>query len=80
MLHLDPETIALAERLAAARGLFVDQAVKQAIEDSAQAAGIAERRRRRQSVQEILAVGAEIAAMPLLDARTPRDIMDDLNA
>jgi hypothetical protein len=28
----------------------------------------------------MLAVGDEISALPLLDPRSPRDIMDDLNA
>jgi antitoxin VapB len=32
------------------------------------------------TVEEMLAVGSEIAAMPLLDQRSPREIMDDLNA
>ncbi len=35
--------------------------------------------RRRMSIEEMLAVGDEIAATPLLDARSPREIMDDLN-
>jgi hypothetical protein len=30
-------------------------------------------------VEAMLAVGAEIAAMPMLDPRFPREIMDDLN-
>jgi antitoxin VapB len=32
------------------------------------------------SIEEMLAVGDEIAAMPLLDARSPQEIMDELNA
>jgi antitoxin VapB len=32
------------------------------------------------SVEKMLAVEAEIAAMPILDPRSPREIMDDLNA
>jgi hypothetical protein len=28
----------------------------------------------------MVALGAEIAAMPLLDPRSPREIMDDLSA
>jgi antitoxin VapB len=32
------------------------------------------------SVEQMLAVGSEIAAMPLLDPRSPAEIMDDLNA
>jgi len=36
--------------------------------------------RRRMTSDQILSFGAAIAAMPLRDARSPRDIMDDLNA
>ena len=32
------------------------------------------------SIESMLAVGAEIAAMPVLDPRSPREIMDGLNA
>jgi hypothetical protein len=32
------------------------------------------------SVAEILKAGGEVAAMPLLDKRTPRQITDDINA
>jgi len=35
---------------------------------------------RRMTVDQMLSFGAEIAAMPLLDRRSPREIMDDLNA
>jgi hypothetical protein len=35
--------------------------------------------RRRLSI-EILSVGADIAAMPLLDPRTPREIIDAINS
>jgi antitoxin VapB len=32
------------------------------------------------SVEQMLALGSEIAAMPVLDPRSPTEIMDDLNA
>ena len=38
------------------------------------------RQRRRMTVEQMLAVGDEIAAMPLLDTRSPREIMDGINA
>jgi antitoxin VapB len=81
MAMLSPETARLAERLAAAKGMPVEEAIRRAIEDSAQAAGVANDnpRRRRMTVDEMLAVGREIAAMPLLDRRSPKEIMDDLN-
>jgi antitoxin VapB len=38
------------------------------------------RPRRRMTVEQMRALGAEIAALPLLDPRSPAEIMDDLNA
>ena len=35
---------------------------------------------RRMTVEQMLAVGAEIAAMPLLDPHSPQDNIDDINA
>jgi antitoxin VapB len=79
MTDLPLDTILLAQRLAAAQGIPVEEAVRRAVEASARAAGIeAPRPPRRMSVDEMLAVGAEIAAMPLLDERSPRQISDDL--
>jgi antitoxin VapB len=83
MIHLSPETEALAKRLAAAQGLSVEDAIKLALEEKARAGGVTVeqlRPRRRMSVEGMLAFGAEIAAMPLLDQRSPREIIDDLNA
>ncbi|MNC91484.1 hypothetical protein D3C83_77560 [compost metagenome] len=82
MRAMSPETRCMAERLAAAQCVPVDEAVRRAIEQSARDAGIvsAPRQvRRRLTVEEMLAVGAEIVAMPLLDRRSPREIMDDLD-
>ena len=36
--------------------------------------------RRRMTIDEMLAFGSEIAAMPILDRRSPNETMDDLNA
>ena len=83
MLVLPPETERLAKRLAAMQGVAVDEAVKRAIESSARAAGVPVepgRPRRRLSADQMLAIGGEIAAMPVLDPRSPREIIDDLNA
>jgi antitoxin VapB len=83
MIHLSHETEALAKRLAEAQRLSVEDAVRRALEQQALATGlVAETKqpiRRRMSIEEMLAVGGEIAAMPLLDARSPQEIMDDLN-
>jgi antitoxin VapB len=78
MIHLTRETEALARQLAAAHGIPLEQAVKQAIEESARSAGIA-RPRRRLTVDQMLAVGDEMAALPLLDTRSPQAIVDDVN-
>jgi antitoxin VapB len=81
MISLSEETEALARRIAAAQSRTVDETIRQALEHSVQAAGVGGQLdpRRRMTVEEMLAVGAEIAAMPLLDQRSPRQIMDDLN-
>jgi antitoxin VapB len=84
MIDLTHETEALAKRLAEAQRLSVDAAIRRALERQATAAEIAgdamRPARRRMSIEEMLAVGDEIAAMPLLDPRSPQEIMDDLNA
>lgn len=36
--------------------------------------------RRRMTVEEMLGFGGEITGMPVLDRRTPNEIMDDLSA
>ena len=87
MIDLSQETEALALRVAAARRVSVDSAVRQALEASAHAAGFlgpgardlsAEAVARRRTRMEQM-VG-EIATLPIFDRRSPRDIMDDLNA
>jgi antitoxin VapB len=78
MVDLPQDTEALARRLARAHGTTVEDAVKRAIEESARVAGLAYTKR-RMTVEQMLAVGDEIAAMPLLDRHSPSAIMDDLN-
>jgi antitoxin VapB len=79
MLQLSRETEALAQSLAAASGLSVDETIRRALVRSAAIRrGVAERRHRA-TVEEMLAVGREISALPLLDARSPNEIIDDLN-
>ena len=81
MIDLSDEAVALAERLAAAQRLPVEDAVRLALEEKAAALLAASPPpRRRASVEEMLATGDDITAMPLLDQRPPREIMDDLNA
>jgi antitoxin VapB len=89
MLDLSQETEALAARLAAAQRLSVDEAIRQALEAWAQVAGILQgpQKRRDQSPAAIAKrkasierIVADIATLPVLDPRSPSDIMDDLNA
>ncbi len=82
MINLSQETEALAVRLAAAQRLSVEEAIRQALEAQARAAGIQPEfhPRRRMTVEQMAALGAEIAALPILDARSPAEIMEDLNA
>ncbi len=79
MIYLSDDIEALARKVADARGLSVEDVIARAIEESARRTGVA-RPRRRQTAEEMLAVGAEIVALPLLDPRSPRQIMDDMNA
>ncbi len=89
MIHLSRETEALAQRLAAAQRVSVEDAIRQALEARARVAGImpepqkrsdraaAAIAARRASVSRII---EEIAALPILDARSAREIVDELNA
>ena len=89
MINLSRETEALAKRLAVTQSLSVEDAVRLALEDKARAAGIAleARQPRDQSPESVAArhartnrFVAELAAMPVLDPRSPRAIMDDLDS
>jgi antitoxin VapB len=82
MINLSQETEALALQLAAVQDVSVEMAIKRALENLARASGVGRDPgpRRRLSLEQMLAVGAEIAAMPVLDPRSPVEIMDDLNA
>ena len=78
MIELSDEIEALAQKLAEARGVSVEDAVAEAIEQSASRTILSPRR--RMTVAEMLAVGDEIAALPLLDPRSPKELMEDVNA
>jgi antitoxin VapB len=85
MTILSHETEVFAARLAAARQMSVDEAVRRALEVWAHAenppvkgrdispAAVAER---KASIDRIV---AEIATLPVLDPRSPQEIMDDLD-
>ncbi len=86
MLDLSQETEALAKRLAVLQRLSIDDAVRQALEERARSAGLAARLMRDPSPEAIAArraklarFVAELAAMPVLDPRSPQEIADDLD-
>lgn len=88
MIHLSWETEALARRLALAKGIPLEDAVRNAIEHSAREAGVLGKPQiqRDQSPEAIAArkarmdkIADEIANLPVLDPRSPAEIMDDLN-
>ena len=89
MINLSQETEALAQRLASAKSLSPDAAIRMALEDKARAEGIAlePRRPRDQSAKAIAErrartdrFVASLDAIPVRDPRSPREIMDDINA
>jgi antitoxin VapB len=76
MIELSDEIEALARKIADARGVSVEDVVAEAIEQSASRTPLSPR---RMTVAEMLAVGDEIAALPLLDPRSPKELMEDVN-
>lgn len=88
MIHLSRDTVALAHRLATLRGISLEDAVTLAIEHSAREAGLASQplRQRDLSPGAVAArkarldeIADAITKMPVLDPRTTRAIMDDIN-
>ena len=78
MLTLSPEVMRLAERLAAARGMPVDQAIERAIEDSARAANIPAPQRKlskEELVRRMEEISARCAARPIVDPRSPNELI-----
>jgi antitoxin VapB len=80
MINLSQEIETLAARLAAAKRISAGEAIRQALEAELRAMGAQTRPRRRMTVEQMRALGAEIAALPLLDLRPAAEIMEDLNA
>ena len=89
MISLSQETEALAQRIAQAKHVAVDDAIRGALESTARAEGIAlEMRRPRDASPEARAariarfeeIAQAVAALPVLDPRPTQEIIDDLNA
>jgi antitoxin VapB len=87
MIHLSRETEALAQQLAAAHRLTIEDMIRMILEQRARAEGlIVGTQSRDQSAEAVAArrsrtdaLVAKFAALPVLDPRSPREIMDDLD-
>jgi antitoxin VapB len=87
MIHLSRETEALAQQLAAAHRLTAEEMIHIVLEQRARAEGlVVETPSRDRSAEAVAArrsrteaLVAKFAAMPVLDPRSPREIMDDLD-
>jgi len=86
LIRLPEDIEALARRLAEAQGLSIREAIRRALEERARAVDLAAspRDQSRETVAarpaRIESIVKEITAMPVLDPRSPIQIMDDLNA
>lgn len=84
MLELSSTTEAIALRLAKAQDVSVDRAVRQALETCELRLVSPEKDVSPLAVTARLAridaIVKEIAALPILDARSVKEIVDDLNA
>jgi antitoxin VapB len=74
-LPADPETERLARDIAQATGKPLPLIVKEAIAAKAEAAGIAPRRGKRLDFARLEALIARSASRPVLDPRTPDEII-----
>lgn len=81
MLQIAPDTEQLARKVAARLGRKPEDVIRAAIEREAKALGVTDEAlaRKRMTVEEMLAMGRKVAAMPVLDPRSPQEIADDLN-
>jgi hypothetical protein len=88
MINLSQETEALAQHIALAKHVTVDDAIRGALEDKARAEGIKleVRRPRDQSAEARAAriarfeeIAQAAASLPILDSRPTQEIIDELN-
>jgi antitoxin VapB len=89
MLSLSQETEALAQRVALAKHVAVDDAIRAALEQAARAEGITlEAQRPRDTspgavaarIARFDAIAQQVALAPINDPRPVSEIVDDLNA
>lgn len=81
MLHLTHDTEQLARKVAARVGRRPEDLIRAALEREAKALGVYTDQpgRQRMTVEQMIALGKKVTALPLLDPRSPAEIMDDLN-
>lgn len=79
MIQLTSETEALARQLAAVRGISLDEAVKIAIEKSAQESlrhpTASEKLGKDELIRRMEEISARCAARPLIDPRSPDELI-----
>ena len=79
MIRLSPETLALAERLAAARGISVEDAVKLALEETSKQAPSpapnGARLAKESLIRRMEEISARCGARPLVDPRSPDELI-----
>jgi antitoxin VapB len=81
MLQLTQETEQLARTVATRLGREPQDCIRLALERQALAFSAADEppAKRRMTAAEMLAFGKKVAALPILDPRSPQEIADDLN-
>ncbi|WLS01117.1 hypothetical protein [Shinella sumterensis] len=81
MLHLTHDTEQLARKVAARAGRRPEDLIRAALEREARELGVYtdQPARRRMTVEQMMAVGKKVSSLPLLDPRSPKEILDDLN-
>jgi len=79
MIHLSPRTEALARQLAAARGISVEEAVRLAIEESSDGLSpfpaAAHKLAKDELIRRMEEISARCAARPLIDPRSPDELL-----
>jgi antitoxin VapB len=86
MINLSQETEALAQRIALAKRVPVDDAIRAALTARAEGIALEALRPRDQSPEAVASrrarideIAREVAALPLLDARPTQELIDELN-
>jgi antitoxin VapB len=77
MLHLTPETEALARKIAQTQGLSVEEAIRLAIEAAAGASAPPTRKRMERSelIRRMEEISARSGARTLVDPRSPDELL-----